>query len=158
MSLPFDPTLDCSAAEYSLGNKGRAPLTNSQGQRNMYNSPRPAQQEQQQRTVDSPPPPKGSLERFRDYVGRTCCSCFLKKTPPPQLRRENHIFVKPDPLDDEDDVMDDMRRDGIRIVHGIPSNVLLPPNVSLCEGFGFACTNQPIANLPSHVLYLGNQK
>ncbi|RCN30147.1 Low-density lipoprotein receptor domain class A [Ancylostoma caninum] len=138
MSLPVDPTLDCSAATYSLeSGKRRAPLTNSQAHGNMY-SPRTPRQEQQQRTTDSPPPPKGRLERFRDYIGRTCCSCFLK------VLRNNHLFPKPDPLDgDEDDVVDELRRDGIRVVHGIPSTALFPPNVSLCEGFGFACTNQP---------------
>ncbi|KIH66525.1 Low-density lipoprotein receptor domain class A [Ancylostoma duodenale] len=94
------------------------------------------------KTTDSPPPPKGRLERFRDYIGRTCCSCFLK------VLRDNHLFPKPDPLDgDDDDVVDELRRDGIRVVHGIPSTALFPPNVSLCEGFGFACTNQPVGSL-----------
>ncbi|RCN30063.1 Low-density lipoprotein receptor domain class A [Ancylostoma caninum] len=89
------------AAERSplnMEEKRRAPLTNSQAHGNMY-SPRTPRQEQQQRTTDSPPPPKGRLERFRDYIGRTCCSCFLK------VLRDNHLFPKPDPLDgDEDDV------------------------------------------------------
>ncbi|VDO56032.1 unnamed protein product [Haemonchus placei] len=127
--------------------------------------------------------PKSGLERFRDYIGRTCCSCFLKlpvvviviaicilvalllalipavviltsaveseaqrqvsEGVDMQIIRNSHIFPKPDPLDDEDDILDGLRRSGITTVHGIPSTALFPPNVSLCEGFGFACTIQP---------------
>ncbi|KIH66529.1 hypothetical protein ANCDUO_03147 [Ancylostoma duodenale] len=76
---------------------------------------------------------------------------ILKKERTYELRsrsvlRDNHLFPKPDPLDgDDDDVVDELRRDGIRVVHGIPSTALFPPNVSLCEGFGFACMNQPVS-------------
>ncbi|XGW35505.1 hypothetical protein V3C99_019046 [Haemonchus contortus] len=181
MSLPFDPTLDCSAAKYSLeDSKSRPPLTNMQNQGNMY-TPRTGQQQQVDGIDDSYP--KSGLERFRDYIGRTCCSCFLKLPVvviviaicilvalllalipavviltsaveseaqrqvsdgvDMQIIRNSHIFPKPDPLDDEDDILDGLRRSGITTVHGIPSTALFPPNVSLCEGFGFACTIQP---------------
>ncbi|VDM74572.1 unnamed protein product, partial [Strongylus vulgaris] len=67
-----------------------------------------------------------------------CLTYFIK------VIRSNHFFPKPDPLEgDEDDVVDELRRNGVRVVHGIPSTSLFPPNVSLCEGFGFACTNEP---------------
>ncbi|VDK72904.1 unnamed protein product [Cylicostephanus goldi] len=46
-------------------------------QPNMY-APATPGQEQQQQVMENPEPPKGRLERFRDYLGRTCCSCFLK--------------------------------------------------------------------------------
>ncbi|KAK6024682.1 Low-density lipoprotein receptor domain class A [Ostertagia ostertagi] len=181
MSLPVDPTLDCSAAQYSLeSNQGRPPLTSMPNQDNMY-TPRSAPQQHAEGANDSLP--KTGLERFRDYIGRTCCSCFLKLPVvviviaiciivalllalipavviltsavdsesqrqvsdgvDMQIIRDTHLFPKPDPLDDEDDILDGLRRDGVSIVHGIPSTALFPPNVSLCEGFGFACTIQP---------------
>lgn len=138
-------------------------------------------QQQQSRPTDSPGLPKSRMERFRDYLGRTCCSCFLKlpvvviviaiciiialllalipaiviltsavdseslkhfsEGEQMEILRDTHIFPKPDPLDNDYDVLNDFHRGSV--IHGIPSTSLFPPNVSMCEGFGFACTSQP---------------
>ncbi|WKY14680.1 hypothetical protein Q1695_000312 [Nippostrongylus brasiliensis] len=179
MSLPIDPTLDSSAAEYSLeSNKVNTPFGKMSNPNNMY-TPRSTQQQTAQRVADSPDLPKTRMERFRDYIGRTCCSCFLKlpivviviaicilvalllalipavviltsavdkealRSPAEEMQilRDTHVFPSPDMDDDED--LDSMRSFGASVIHGIPSTALFPPNVSLCIGFGFACTNQP---------------
>lgn len=185
MSLPIDPILDSNAAVYSLQRtQGRGGLSNSRRGNNMH-TPRHVQQSQlPQQTRPTDAIPEGRIERLRDYVGRTCCSCFLKlpvmvimagiciiialllalipavviltstvdreseqqALPRVQMEilREAHQFPKPDPLDNEiDDVLGELRGSDVRLLNTIPSTALFPPNVSLCDGFGFACTILP---------------
>ncbi|KJH44241.1 Low-density lipoprotein receptor domain class A [Dictyocaulus viviparus] len=182
MSLPVDPILDCNAAQYSLKhNKNRVHLTRSQDENKMF-TPRIVQQSQQQQLTQSFP--DGRIERFRDYIGQRCCSCFLRLpivvivialcvivalllalipaviiltsttdaealqqfSPKIQMEilRETHVLPSVDPLDDEqNDVVNELRSYVVENVHGISSSALFPPNVSLCGGFGFACTILP---------------
>lgn len=179
------PTFDNNSAVYSLQQtKDRGRITNLPREDNML-TPRLAQQSQSlQQVRPTETISAGRIERFREYIGRTCCSCFLKlpvvvivagiciiialllalipavviltstvesESQPqtlPQVQmeilRETHLFPKPDPLDNQkDDVLGELRHNDIRLVHSIPSTALFPPNVSLCNGFGFACTSLP---------------
>ncbi|VDL74948.1 unnamed protein product [Nippostrongylus brasiliensis] len=169
--------------------KVNTPFGKMSNPNNMY-TPRSTQQQAAQRVADSPDLPKTRMERFRDYIGRTCCSCFLKlpivviviaicilvalllalipavviltsavdkealRSPAEEMQilRDTHVFPSPDMDDDED--LDSMRSFGASVIHGIPSTALFPPNVSLCIGFGFACTNQPHLNFQRSLNFL----
>ncbi|KAJ1355599.1 hypothetical protein KIN20_013063 [Parelaphostrongylus tenuis] len=52
---------------------------------------------------------------------------------------------EPHPLDNgKDDVLGQLRHPDIRPVRSVPSTALFPQDVTLCDGFGFACINKPV--------------